>query len=98
MLSGIHPNCPLIFLSHFLSFETLHNMLLTGLYALKTKELDPCFCFGQVNRFFASFIKRPMGKFRGHDCSASLKSNWVKSARVRAGNVLKVERASIKSW
>ena len=30
---------------------------------------------GQAKRFVASCIIRPIGKFRGHDRSASLKSN-----------------------
>ena len=55
-------------------------------------------CIDQANSCAASRINRPMGKFRGHDRSAALKSNRANSAPVCAGSVSKADRASVKSW
>jgi hypothetical protein len=45
---------------------------------------------GQANSVAASRINRPIGRLRGQDFSASLKSIRVKRALVRVGNVSKV--------
>ena len=51
----------------------------------------------QANRVAASRIKRAIGKLRGHDFSAALKSSCVKSTLVPLGSDLKVALASPKS-
>jgi hypothetical protein len=62
--------------SGFLSYipRDVYNRPFCRLFTL-IKIYGPFFCFSHASRFVASCTNCPMGKFRGHDLSAALKSN-----------------------
>jgi len=56
-------------------FKLQNTAILARFEFMQRKNFGFSFRLGQAKSFVASCIIRPIGNFRGHDCSATLKSN-----------------------